>query len=218
MSPPRRRTLQHSANWRRCGGCSKDPKITSETCQWAGEIEVLYYQSVFKGGWSFDKETKSERRKIILNNRQYSEKAIPKALKARPVVLRRRATSKTKSIYDLSSEDEFDEALESRSFVRRRATRSFVRRRATLETKSIYDMSSEDETEEALKFRSFVRKRAPPKSNAWLQFSSSDELGPEAPNPKFIIRKNPSKPIHYVVGFGSLQELMDSKLFKSSRD
>ena len=112
-------------------------------------------------------------------------------------------------IYDLSSEDEFDEALESRSF---------VRRRAKLETKRIYDMSSEDETEEALKFRSFVRKRAPPKSNAWLQFSSSDELGPEAPNPKFIIRKNPSKPIHYVVGFGSLQELMDSKLFKSSRD
>ena len=158
-----------------------------------------------------------EERSASTTDSLYSEEAVLKALKAIPVV-RRRATSKTKSIYDLSSEDEFDEALESRSFVRRRATRSFVRRRATLETKSIYDISSEDETEEALKSRSIVRKRAPPKSNAWLQFSSSDELGPEAPNPKFIIRKNPSKPIHYVVGFGSLQELMDSKLFKSSRD
>jgi len=45
----------------------------------------------------------------------------------------------------LSSEDEFDEALESRSF---------VRRRATTKTKSIYDLSSEDDFDDALESRS----------------------------------------------------------------
>ena len=108
-------------------------------------------QSSKEGGPLTKKPRVKEERSSLTTDSLYSEEAFPKALKARPVVLRRRATSKTKSIYDLSSEDKFDEDLESSSF---------VRRRATSKTKSIYDLSSEEEFDEALESRSYVRRRA----------------------------------------------------------